>query len=115
MRGAVIHAPGDVRFETLDDPKILHPTDAIIRTAVTCTVTARVTSSASNTSVSPCGGSRRAVDHPHRQVDRPRINPAIAESSHVSTRWSAVAVRDATLGPPVPPDRWFVAEPTARR
>ncbi|TXS44656.1 zinc-dependent alcohol dehydrogenase family protein [Streptomyces sp. OR43] len=36
MRGAVIHAPGDVRFETLDDPKILHPTDAVIRTAVTC-------------------------------------------------------------------------------
>ncbi|ALO97599.1 Alcohol dehydrogenase [Streptomyces hygroscopicus subsp. limoneus] len=36
MHGAVIHAPGDVRFETLDDPKILEPTDAIIRTAVTC-------------------------------------------------------------------------------
>ncbi|MFE1927400.1 zinc-dependent alcohol dehydrogenase family protein [Streptomyces asoensis] len=36
MRGAVIHAPGDIRFETLDDPKILHPTDAVIRTAVTC-------------------------------------------------------------------------------
>ncbi|MGW8633980.1 zinc-dependent alcohol dehydrogenase family protein [Streptomyces sp. NPDC055793] len=36
MRGAVIHAPGDVRFETLQDPKILKPTDAIIRTAVTC-------------------------------------------------------------------------------
>ncbi|MFF5897619.1 zinc-dependent alcohol dehydrogenase family protein [Streptomyces argenteolus] len=36
MRGAVIHAPGDVRFETLDDPKILEPTDAIIRTALTC-------------------------------------------------------------------------------
>ncbi|MGW1395676.1 zinc-dependent alcohol dehydrogenase family protein [Streptomyces nigra] len=36
MRGTMIHAPGDVRFETLDDPKILHPTDAIIRTAVTC-------------------------------------------------------------------------------
>ncbi|NEA29966.1 zinc-dependent alcohol dehydrogenase family protein [Actinomadura bangladeshensis] len=36
MRGAVIHAAGDIRFETLDDPKILHPTDAIIRTAVTC-------------------------------------------------------------------------------
>ncbi|WP_018655644.1 zinc-dependent alcohol dehydrogenase family protein [Actinomadura flavalba] len=36
MRGAVIHGPGDVRFETLDDPKILHPSDAIIRTAVTC-------------------------------------------------------------------------------
>ncbi|WP_121715354.1 zinc-dependent alcohol dehydrogenase family protein [Streptomyces sp. E5N91] len=36
MRGAVIHAPGDVRFETVDDPKIIHPTDAVIRTAVTC-------------------------------------------------------------------------------
>ncbi|WP_225821683.1 zinc-dependent alcohol dehydrogenase family protein [Streptomyces naphthomycinicus] len=36
MRGAVIHAPGDVRFETLDDPRILAPTDAVIRTAVTC-------------------------------------------------------------------------------
>lgn len=32
----MIHAPGDIRFETLDDPKILKPTDAIIRTAVTC-------------------------------------------------------------------------------
>ncbi|MEU1462726.1 zinc-dependent alcohol dehydrogenase family protein [Streptomyces sp. NPDC005727] len=36
MRGAMIYAPGDIRFETLDDPKILNPTDAIIRTAVTC-------------------------------------------------------------------------------
>ncbi|MFE9423732.1 zinc-dependent alcohol dehydrogenase family protein [Kitasatospora sp. NPDC006697] len=36
MRGAVIHAPGDVRFETVDDAKILKPTDAVIRTAVTC-------------------------------------------------------------------------------
>ncbi|MFF8953265.1 zinc-dependent alcohol dehydrogenase family protein [Streptomyces sp. NPDC014940] len=36
MRGAVIHAPGDIRFETLDDAKILKPTDAVIRTAVTC-------------------------------------------------------------------------------
>ncbi|MEU6419175.1 zinc-dependent alcohol dehydrogenase family protein [Streptomyces spiralis] len=36
MRGAVIHAPGDVRFEQLEDPKILHPTDAVIRTVATC-------------------------------------------------------------------------------
>ncbi|UJW30103.1 zinc-dependent alcohol dehydrogenase family protein [Saccharothrix sp. AJ9571] len=36
MRGAVIHAPGDVRFETLEDPKVLDPADAVIRTAVTC-------------------------------------------------------------------------------
>jgi threonine dehydrogenase-like Zn-dependent dehydrogenase len=36
MRGAVIHSPGDVRFEELDDPKILKPTDAVIRTVATC-------------------------------------------------------------------------------
>ncbi|MGI5380102.1 zinc-dependent alcohol dehydrogenase family protein [Streptomyces sp. CA-251387] len=36
MRGAVIHAPGDVRFERLDDPKIIKPTDAVIRTVATC-------------------------------------------------------------------------------
>lgn len=36
MRGAVIHAPGDVRVEEREDPKILAPTDAIIRLAATC-------------------------------------------------------------------------------
>jgi threonine dehydrogenase-like Zn-dependent dehydrogenase len=36
MRGAVIHSPGDVRFEELADPKILQPTDAVIRTVATC-------------------------------------------------------------------------------
>ncbi|MER6720966.1 zinc-dependent alcohol dehydrogenase family protein [Streptomyces halstedii] len=36
MRGAMIYAPGDIRFESLDDPRILKPTDAVIRTAVTC-------------------------------------------------------------------------------
>jgi len=36
MRGAVIHAPGDVRFEELADPRIVNPTDAIIRTVATC-------------------------------------------------------------------------------
>ncbi|NUR59858.1 MAG: zinc-dependent alcohol dehydrogenase family protein [Catenulispora sp.] len=36
MRGAVFYGPGDVRCETLDDPKILEPTDAVIKTAVTC-------------------------------------------------------------------------------
>ncbi|WAU81280.1 zinc-dependent alcohol dehydrogenase family protein [Streptomyces sp. Qhu-G9] len=36
MRGAVIHAPGDVRFEELDDPRISRPTDAVIRTVATC-------------------------------------------------------------------------------
>jgi threonine dehydrogenase-like Zn-dependent dehydrogenase len=36
MRGAVIYAPGDVRFEERDDPRIVHPTDAVIRTVATC-------------------------------------------------------------------------------
>ncbi len=36
MRAAVLHAPGDVRFEERDVPKIIEPTDAIIRMAATC-------------------------------------------------------------------------------
>jgi threonine dehydrogenase-like Zn-dependent dehydrogenase len=36
MRGAVMYAPGDVRVEQREDPKILHPTDAIIRLPATC-------------------------------------------------------------------------------
>ena len=36
MRGAVLHAPGDVRFEERDDPKVIEPTDAIIRLSATC-------------------------------------------------------------------------------
>jgi threonine dehydrogenase-like Zn-dependent dehydrogenase len=36
MRGAVLHAPGDVRVEDRDDPKIIEPTDAILRLAATC-------------------------------------------------------------------------------
>jgi threonine dehydrogenase-like Zn-dependent dehydrogenase len=36
MRGAVLHAPGDVRFEERDDPKIIEHTDAIIRISATC-------------------------------------------------------------------------------
>ncbi|MEV0381184.1 zinc-dependent alcohol dehydrogenase family protein [Nonomuraea sp. NPDC050643] len=36
MRGAVMHAPGDVRVEDRPDPKIIAPTDAIIRLPATC-------------------------------------------------------------------------------
>ena len=36
MRGVVMHAPGDVRVEEREDPKIIEPTDAIIRLAATC-------------------------------------------------------------------------------
>src|SRR5215203_2112341 len=36
MKGAVLYGPRDVRFETLDDPKILEPTDAVISMTVSC-------------------------------------------------------------------------------
>src|SRR3954452_7829276 len=36
MRGAVLHAPGDVRVEDRPDPTIEQPTDAVIRLAATC-------------------------------------------------------------------------------
>jgi len=36
MRGAVLHAPGDVRVEQLDDPVVVEPTDAVVRASATC-------------------------------------------------------------------------------
>lgn len=36
MRGAVLYGPRDVRFEERETPKIMKPTDAIIRISVTC-------------------------------------------------------------------------------
>ncbi|GAB6902325.1 zinc-dependent alcohol dehydrogenase family protein [Kineosporia succinea] len=36
MRATIMHGPRDVRVETVDDPTILEPTDAIIRLAAAC-------------------------------------------------------------------------------
>jgi threonine dehydrogenase-like Zn-dependent dehydrogenase len=36
MRGTVLYGPRDVRFEEREIPKIIKPTDAIIRTSATC-------------------------------------------------------------------------------
>jgi threonine dehydrogenase-like Zn-dependent dehydrogenase len=36
MRGAVMYGPGDVRVEEREDPRILAPTDAVIRLSATC-------------------------------------------------------------------------------
>jgi threonine dehydrogenase-like Zn-dependent dehydrogenase len=36
MRGAILYAPGDIRFEDRPDPTIEQPTDAIIRMSATC-------------------------------------------------------------------------------
>ena len=35
MRGAVMYGPGDVRVEQRDDPRIIEPTDAVIKIAAT--------------------------------------------------------------------------------
>ena len=34
MRGAILYAPGDVRYEERPDPMIIEPTDAIVREAI---------------------------------------------------------------------------------
>src|SRR5512141_441429 len=36
MQGAVLHGPGDVRFEERPEPAIVEPADAIIRLSVSC-------------------------------------------------------------------------------
>ena len=36
MHGAVLYAPGDIRVEELDDPKIIEPTDAILQLSAAC-------------------------------------------------------------------------------
>jgi threonine dehydrogenase-like Zn-dependent dehydrogenase len=36
MRGAVMHGPGDVRVEERDEPRLVEPTDAIIRVSAAC-------------------------------------------------------------------------------
>jgi threonine dehydrogenase-like Zn-dependent dehydrogenase len=36
MKGSVLYGPRDVRFEELDAPRIIKPTDAIIRISATC-------------------------------------------------------------------------------
>lgn len=36
MLATVMHAPGDVRYESVPDPEIVHPTDAIIKLFATC-------------------------------------------------------------------------------
>jgi threonine dehydrogenase-like Zn-dependent dehydrogenase len=36
MRGALLYAPGDVRVEEREDPRIITPTDAVIRLPATC-------------------------------------------------------------------------------
>jgi threonine dehydrogenase-like Zn-dependent dehydrogenase len=36
MRGAILYGPRDIRFEERDEPRIVEPTDAVIRMSATC-------------------------------------------------------------------------------
>jgi threonine dehydrogenase-like Zn-dependent dehydrogenase len=36
MKGTVLYGPRDVRFKERDAPKIIEPTDAIIKISATC-------------------------------------------------------------------------------
>jgi threonine dehydrogenase-like Zn-dependent dehydrogenase len=36
MKAAFLHGPGDVRFEERDAPRIMAPSDAIVRISATC-------------------------------------------------------------------------------
>ena len=36
MRATIIHGAGDVRVETVPDPRILEPTDALVRVVAAC-------------------------------------------------------------------------------
>ncbi|MEZ5364264.1 MAG: zinc-dependent alcohol dehydrogenase family protein [Bryobacterales bacterium] len=36
MKGTMLYGPGDIRFEDREEPKIVEPTDAVIRIAATC-------------------------------------------------------------------------------
>ncbi len=56
MKGAVLYGPRDVRYVDRADPKILEPTDAILRLSATCV----------------CGSDL----WPYRGLDTPRVMPA---------------------------------------
>src|SRR5438477_511658 len=36
MRGAIMYGPGDVRVEERDEPRVVEPTDALIRVSAAC-------------------------------------------------------------------------------
>ncbi|MCP3373105.1 zinc-dependent alcohol dehydrogenase family protein [Bradyrhizobium cajani] len=36
MKATILYGPGDIRYEGVNDPKIIHPTDAIIKLSATC-------------------------------------------------------------------------------
>jgi len=82
MRGVVMRAPGDVRVEEREDPKILYPTDAIIRVSAACV----------------CGSDLwpfRGVDEVH---DRPMGHEYVGVVEQVGSDVKNIQVDDFVVG-----------------
>ena len=62
MRGAVMYAPGDVRVDERPDPRLLQPTDAIIRLSGTCIC---------GSICGPTGASKPSRDHRRWAMNTP--------------------------------------------
>ena len=68
MRATIIHGAGDIRVETVPDPKILEPTDTLVRVvrASICGSTARMHKNVSRT----CTANMRSKSAGRRSTKR---------------------------------------------
>jgi hypothetical protein len=74
MRGTVLYGPGDIRFEDRETPKVIEPSDAVIRMAATC----------GNPEVGP------AVEAPNAGQHRPgHHNPSVMAAFSTRDRGAA--------------------------
>ena len=91
MRGTVLYGPGDIRFEDRETPKIVEPTDAIIRT-LTCVCRS-----------DPHGCSRRGA------LGAARHAGAMTTRSRTGRAWAIAAASE-----PPPPAAPAKSKPTTR-
>ena len=93
MRGVIMHAPGDVRVEERDMPKIVAPTDAIIKLAATCIC---------GSDLWPYRGAEPVRDQPmgHEYVGTVTEVGADVTSVHVSQRFLSQSVALVFLSDP---------------
>jgi threonine dehydrogenase-like Zn-dependent dehydrogenase len=82
MRGVVMAAPGDVRVEKREDPRIIKPTDAVLRLTATCI----------------CGSDRwayRGVEHVHHT---PMGHEYVGAVEEIGDEVKTVKVGDFVVG-----------------
>ena len=94
MRGVVMYGPGDGRTEDVEEPKILKPTDAVVRLAATCVLplaAATLFSRAVAACSSPDGGrpADSAPSPPGRAA--PLSTPPVSDPSSPASEESAAA------------------------